>query len=397
MPVPNLPAFRACIERQDVSGAINLFEPLGDDDKFDLLFEAFAGQEPMNGDVVLIERTYLQLLAFILLGFRGDVTSDKVIFFENFVFATLLVSPSAFLNLLLKNLLKLDSTTVVSFLNRRVALKSSILSYGLDFYLDAGIPQNFRNDKVNLSFETFFEVCKISGAADNSILFPSPSNIVKLASSPYLIDYLLVFERNNVLDKLLAEPVFEMMLSLCSTKSRTSAKNFLLEKKLGRQSTRLRCFFAGFFIFVVIELFQGFATIFKYKKGLVMASGIVKLGAYLVLALATFVVESEVLGAGYFATLTVSNGMFAISVDRLGAMRWILFAAQLLPILVLLKVSDMPILPFGQIRKESSGLNRKIRGFENLLFKRRSFSKRVSATFLLTAVVSIINIVAVFL
>lgn len=70
-----------------------------------------------------------------------------------------------------------------------------------------------------------------------------------------------------------------------------------------------------------------------------------------------------------------------ISVNTFGSIRWILFAVQILPILVLLAGSDLPILPFGQISKESTAFERKIRIFENKLFKDQRLFKLLNTTF----------------
>lgn len=397
-----LPAFNAFMEQQDVKGAIDLFQPLGDDMKFDLLMAAFAGEEPFIIDDLAFERNYQELVKIILSRFKNDVTSNKVIYFEKFVFETLLVSPTLFLNFRMRNLLLLNKDTIGSFLRLRESLKSSMISYGLDFYLDAGFAPNqtkdgIRDDITFVSFIEFFEACKENGAADNYILFPSPANIEKLSSSPYIMDYFQFFGTNNMLSKLLEEPVFGMLVSSCSKKSRISARNFLTGKKFESKSRSIFWSFLPFAVFAIIEIFQGIFTIINQKSGLMMTSGILKLCAYMILAIVLFIMESEILSGGYFLLLTISNGMFAISVDTFGSMKWILFAAQLLPIIILLKVSDLPILPFGQIPKESTALERKVRGFENILFKHRSFFKLLYATFLLTSFVSVINIVAVFL
>lgn len=400
MAAPNNPTFVEYIQLNEFKGAKELFDPLGAAEKYELLKAVFGGQDPVEdeGDAVPIGLSDEKLVERALKWFNDDFKGEKAITFEKFIYETVLVEPTVFTNMRLKSLLRFDSAVLGRFLEERGTFKSSILSYGLDFYLTAGLAPSHTSNapgcNVVLSFVQFLTTCKENGATAFGMLFPSPSNIQNLTNSPYLMDYLEVFASNGILDRLLVEPVYDMFISLCSKKSQVNARNFMIEKKFGDKVKRFRGLLAVFALFIVLELVQAILAIVKHNSGLMMASGIVKICSYLVLALTAYGVESEIFSILYFLSVTASNGIFALSADKVGALKWILFGVQLLPIVVALKTSDTPILPFRKCPKKSTALGRKFRRFENKLLCPRSFFKLLFATFLLTAVVTVINIVA---
>lgn len=201
----HIPALRECIQRLDAKAATQIFEPLQDSEKIELLKAVFVNPNQAV-DIVPIMNAYEVLIWAKLIHSRvnENIAQDK--FFEKFVLATRLIEPNSFINLLLKNLMQLDSSAVGRFLEERESFKSAILSYGLDFFLDAGLSPSQTTDSTNpnLSFISFFEVCEEKDATTNGVLFPSPSNIENLSSSPHLMEYLEVFSSKEILHRLMA-------------------------------------------------------------------------------------------------------------------------------------------------------------------------------------------------
>lgn len=85
-----------------------------------------------------IELPDQELVERALKWFKDDFSSEKVIAFERFIYETLLVELIVFTNMLLQSLLRFDSAVLGRFLKERGDCKSSILPYGLDFYITVG-------------------------------------------------------------------------------------------------------------------------------------------------------------------------------------------------------------------------------------------------------------------
>lgn len=377
----------------DIMVAIENFNDLGELDRIRYIRTAFEVPIDLEATASLEDHVKSKILNYFE---NINFYMDQIRFFEEFIFATMVISPDSLMAIIIKSLaITNDDLAIKQYLGGHEYFKSSFVSHAIDVYLEAGVAldASLSSLEQTLSFSEFFSACAGCDATKNSILFPSPGNISRLAESPYVLEYLAFLESNGLMHKLMSGPNYELLLYACSKKAQISARNVLIRKKLGAKSASYISLIWFFSIAIAIDFAAGVITIICQTSGLMLTAGILKLAAYLDAAVATYILESEFLTYLYVLAISTSNGLFAISWSELGAYKWIIFGVQLLPVIVALKASDCFVLPLAGSAESSHQIGKKVRALENQVFSFLSFISFLVASFALSAAVSLINII----